>query len=159
MDTKKYKLRAEVALKPVWYQDPPEIQLLLNDQILFAGILDTDRTFYIEEMLSAGPACLTINFTNKFPSDTNIATGQDKAVIVEKITFNDIPSPRYVWAGLYYPQYNPDWYQQQVNQGHTPKSVLQYHNYLSWNGSWKLDVTLPIFTWIHKVESLGWIYN
>ena len=66
MDTKKYKLRAEVALKPVWYQDPPEIQLLLNDQILFAGILDTDRIFYIEEMLSAGPACLTINFTNKF---------------------------------------------------------------------------------------------
>lgn len=31
--------------------------------------------------------------------------------------------------------------------------------YLGWNGLWVLEFELPIFTWIHKLENLGWIYD
>lgn len=31
-------------------------------------------------------------------------------------------------------------------------------SYLGWNGMWKFQFEIPIFTWIHKLEGLGWIY-
>jgi hypothetical protein len=73
------------------------------------------------------------------------------ALIVEQIRFNEITSPRFVYQGTYYPTY--------------PKhllgsaDVLYHQNYLSWNGVWRLEFTLPIYTWIHKTLDLGWIYD
>ena len=75
----------------------------------------------------------------------------DTAIIIEQIHFNEITSPKFVYQGIYYPQY--------------PKHLLggaaelPHKNYLSWNGSWKLEFTLPIYTWMHKTLGLGWIYD
>jgi hypothetical protein len=29
---------------------------------------------------------------------------------------------------------------------------------MGWNGRWELNFRVPIFTWIHQLENLGWIY-
>jgi hypothetical protein len=72
------------------------------------------------------------------------------ALIIEQIKFNEIISPQFVWQGIYYPTYPKHL---------TGANELKYHNYLGWNGIWSLEFTLPIYTWIHKVENLGWIYD
>ncbi len=90
----------------------------------------------------------------KTTNDTEVHTGRDTAVIIEQIKFDGIYSPKFAWAGLYSPKY-PSHYQvdQQLS------TTLSHHTYLGWNGVWRLDFTLPIYTWIHKIENLGWIYD
>ena len=34
-----------------------------------------------------------------------------------------------------------------------------YGNYVCWNERWYLPIRLPAFTWLHKLENLGWIYG
>lgn len=75
----------------------------------------------------------------------------DTAVIVKSISFFGIEDPRFIWAGVYYPEY-PDHYTNQT----TP---LPGHSYLGWNGVYLLEFSVPVFTWIHRTQSLGWIYE
>jgi hypothetical protein len=75
----------------------------------------------------------------------------DTAVIVKSISFFGIVDPRFVWAGVYYPDY-PAHYPDKT-------SPLPGHGYLGWNGVYELKFTVPVFTWIHQTQSLGWIYG
>jgi hypothetical protein len=92
-----------------------------------------------------GNAKLTIEHYGKAELDPTTA------LIIEEIKFNGISNPKFVYQGIYYPDY--------------PKHligndrVLPHKNYLSWNGVWQLEFTLPIYTWIHKTLDLGWIYD
>ena len=61
--------------------------------------------------------------------------------------------------GKYMPIYPNPWAGEQLAQGIVLDPILRYHNYLSWNGTWSLDFTVPIFTWIHTIEDLGWVYR
>jgi len=73
------------------------------------------------------------------------------AVIVKSISFFGIEDPKFIWAGVYYPDY-PEHYPNKI----TP---LPGHGYLGWNGIYELKFTVPVFTWIHQTQSLGWIYG
>jgi hypothetical protein len=73
------------------------------------------------------------------------------AVIVKEIKFFEISDPRFVWAGVYYPEY-PEHYPDKT-------SPLPGHGYLGWNGVYKLEFSVPVFTWIHQIKNFGWIYG
>lgn len=91
-----------------------------------------------------GTKTLNIEHYNKQDSDPTTA------LIIEQIQFNEITDPKFVWAGVYRPNYP-------IHLTGDPE--LKYHNYLGWNGVWQLDFTIPIYTWIHKTLDLGWIYD
>lgn len=152
MDTH-YKVKGSITIDPVGYDDVvPEIAVTIDQELLFSGPLTQSRTIQIDQSFdSSTPHRLCVEFFNKKDSDTKIDTGQDKAVIIKEIEFFEIKSPRFVWAGEYRPVY-PSHMRDQ-------SPILKYHNYLGWNGIWYLDFTVPIFTWIHQVEDLGWIYD
>jgi hypothetical protein len=73
------------------------------------------------------------------------------AVIVKEIGFYDITDPKFVWAGVYVPDY-PSHYADKV-------SPLPGHSYLGWNGVYSLQFSVPVFTWIHQTLSMGWLYQ
>jgi hypothetical protein len=75
----------------------------------------------------------------------------DTAVIIKKISFFGISDPKFIWSGTYYPDY-PDHYPNKT-------SPLPGHGYLGWNGVYELKFTVPVFTWIHQTQSMGWIYG
>ena len=87
---------------------------------------------------------LQVEFLNKKPGDTVTESGLDKAVVIESVSFFGITDPRFAWAGTYKPVHG---------------SVLAAHTYLSWNGLWTLEFDVPVFTWMHNLQSLGWIYQ
>lgn len=155
MDTRLHHLRCQLHLKPVWHNDSPEIIVTFNDNIIYSGRLYQSTVLNIDQHLPDNDYVLSVEFTNKHDSDTDIANNLDKAVIIENIVFNDISSPKFVWAGEYRPQYPEPWASEQQNLS----PVLTSHNYLSWNGKWTLTFSMPIFTWIHKIEDFGWIYD
>lgn len=80
----------------------------------------------------------------------------DMAVIVDSIEFFGISDPKFVWRGLYSPEYPEPWYSQQFP---VPLPTLSACDYLGWNGSWHLDFDVPVFTWMHQIQDLGWIYQ
>lgn len=153
MDTKQYHLLCEITVQPIWHSESPEIILSFDDNVIYAGHIFATTSFIIDQDLDPGQYQLTVEFINKKNSDTT--NGLDKAVVIEKIKFNHIESPQFAWQGIYYPTYPEPWASQQTKL----KSSLTQHTYLGWNGKWTLTFDVPVFTWIHHVENLGWIYD
>lgn len=73
------------------------------------------------------------------------------AVIVKNIDFFGISDPKFIWAGAYYPDY-PEHYPDKT-------SPLLGQGYLGWNGVYLLEFSVPVFTWIHQTQNLGWVYS
>lgn len=157
MDTNLYHLRASIKLTPVWHEQAPNIVVSFNNNILYTGGLYETTTFSIDSLFSTGTYKLIVEFNNKTDNDSQY--GLDKAVIIEQIILNNITDPKFVWEGVYTPTYPKLWALQQEQQGITLQPQLKQHNYLGWNGKWVLTFDIPVFTWIHKTQSLGWIYD
>jgi len=139
MDTKTYPVNISILLSTV---GQPHCRISLGEQEQDVHLRKLAWiNFQVE---GCGPMQLNIEHYGKRDSDPTTA------VVIEKITFNEITSPKFVWAGVYRPNYP---------QHMTGAIELPANNYLGWNGVWTLDFDLPIYTWIHKVENLGWIYD
>jgi hypothetical protein len=149
-----YPVELDIHLRSVWHDNPPEINIGINDNIERI-ILSDNQTFHYE-FISDNISTLTVELLNKTDSDPVPDKGLDKAVIIESVSFFGISDPKFAWVGVYEPKYPEPWYSEQLVK---PESLLKNHTYLSWNGKWTLTFDLPVFTWIHKVQDLGWIYN
>ncbi len=157
MDTKLYHVWAKIHLTPTAYNGDPEIKISFNDNIIYCGLLSKSRVFEINDYLPNNEYRLSIELLNKHAiNDTDTTTGISKAVNIDRIIFNNIEDNRFIWAGEYCPEYPEPWYSEQTIK---PDPLLKNHTYLSWNGKWKLTFTVPVFTWIHQIQNLGWIYD
>lgn len=143
----------------MWHNNAPEIILTFNDEIFYSGHLYAATTFTIDQQLTQGNYRLSLEFINKQDSDTDLEHNYDKAVIIDSIKFNNIRSERFVWQGIYQPKYPEPWASEQRSQGLVLDPQIKSQTYLGWNGKWTLTFSMPIFTWIHKTENLGWIYD
>jgi hypothetical protein len=146
-----------VTLVPIWHIDPPEVIVEVN-HIRRIICLDTEKKINFN-FYAAGPERLSMTFINKRPSDTIPEKQLDKAVIIKSIDFFGIEDARFIWAGKYTPEYDTNWVQEQTLLGTAPLTVLTNTDRLSWNGTWVLEFDIPVFTWIHRLQSLGWIYG
>jgi len=146
-----------VTLHPVWHQEPPLIEISCGGNVQTVS-LDQTHTFNFDYR-GAGLQTLLIKFLNKKDSDTILSRGLDKYVIIEQISFFDISDSRFTWIGEYKPLYPEPWASQQREAGNAPGEILNNTDTLTWNGEWKLEFDSPVFTWIHKLQNLGWIYS
>jgi hypothetical protein len=105
----------------------------------------TETAKFEFEFTAHDSCCLKIKHFKKQDND------HETAVIVKSISFFGIEDPRFVWAGTYYPDY-PAHYPDKT-------SPLPGHGYLGWNGVYELEFSVPVFTWMHQTQSLGWIYG
>ena len=140
-----YPVKLSITLRPV---DTPNIRVGINGD-LFPLKLDRTETINFE-FGSVGSCELTVELINK--------TAQE-AVVIESVSFFGIEDPKFAWAGVYTPVYPEPWATEQQDQGVVLKPHLCPHTYLGWNGKWTLTFDLPVFTWIHRVQNLGWIYG
>ena len=146
-----YPVRLEVTLTPRINITPPEVIVSVPGYITHETLWKTKR-IDMEFIGSAG--FLNIKFINKNYNESTDT--KDMAVIVDKIEFFGIGDPRFVWAGVYTPEYPEPWLSQQTPQ---PSPTLTNHNYLGWNGTWRLEFGVPVFSWMHQTLAMGWTYN
>jgi len=129
-----------VTLRPI---GQPWVKLNAN------GITQTQQLTavkdFVFEFTASDNSSLTVEHYNKDSVDV------DTAVEIVKVDFFGITDPRFVWAGVYYPDY-PEHYPDKT-------SPLPGHGYLGWNGVYRLEFSVPVFTWIHQVQNLGWLYQ
>ena len=148
---KMYNLSIDLLLTPIINRRNPTAHIKFNNTQTSIELAEPTWYSFTASGSKETVVKLEIEHYGKTNADTDPATGDDLAIIVDQIKINGIVSPKFVWEGVYYPNY-PDHLQDQ------PKE-LKYSSYLGWNGTWILTVTLPAFTWIHRVENLGWIYD
>lgn len=148
----------DICLKPVYWQDYPEIEIRWDSDVLFRGELDHGhiKTFRVNG--SPGDHRLNVEFYNKRNGDTVVDRDLDKAVIINSVAFEGMLFDSFMHAARYWPQY-PDSYRDTCRQQDINLESNIVSNYLGWNGVWVLPVCFPIFTWIHETENLGWIYE
>jgi len=152
-----YPVQLLITLTPIWHQTLPEVQIKVDDILIKHTSFDKTSQFKFDDNLLEGKHFLTVEFLNKTDSDS--VDGLDKAINIDSIEIMGISSQQFVYAGIYYPRYPEPWATQQREQGIDLESRLYYKQYLGWNGVWRLEFTAPVFTWIHHVENLGWIYD
>jgi hypothetical protein len=143
-----YPVKLSVLLKPVHHAKPLQVRLGINDNLTTVNLQDTTTINF--EFATAKNCTLTVELPNK---------QNQEAVIVESVSFFGIEDPKFAWAGIYKPNYPEPWASQQRSQGVVLKQQLDAHTYLGWPGKWQLTFTVPVFTWIHKTQNLGWIYG
>jgi hypothetical protein len=142
-----YLVQLAVTLTPKIGIAVPEVQISVPGHCV-THVLQQTKKIQLEFVADSG--WLEINFCNKPTLD------HDMAVIVDSVEFFGVSDPKFVWQGVYRPKYSEPWYSQQCP---TPASTLSNCNYLGWNGQWRLEFDVPVFTWMHQVQDLGWIYQ
>jgi hypothetical protein len=136
-----------VTLTPNPSKIAPEVFVAVPGHVIRETLWETKR---IELEFDAPVGWLEVVFMNKPEFD------QDMAVTIDQVEFFGIADPKFVWAGVYSPKYPEPWYSQQPV---TPPAELSQQTYMGWNGMWRLDFTVPVFTWMHQTLNLGWIYQ
>lgn len=149
-----YPVELKIQLTPVFHQDPPKGRLQAGNQLI--DFVLTETTVFDLQFAAKDSGSLMLEFLNKTDADCDPAQGLDKAIKIDWISFFGISDPRFVWQGIYTPAYPEPWYSQTE-----PRPAAQIKNvmYLGWNGTWSLDFTVPVFTWIHGTQSHGWLYD
>jgi len=157
MDTT-YLNRIRITLEPVWHDDPPQVRVGIDEHLQTVTLKQT-TVFDLDFDATAGPCQLIVDFVNKNHGDTDIKRQLDKAVKIKKIDIFGIVDRKFIYASQYRPEYPEPWATEQRSLGQTLEPVLHGHDYLGWNGRWCMPFTVPVFTWIHKTQNLGWIYS
>jgi hypothetical protein len=120
------------------------------------GIADADLIITDSEIikfnqdLTLGPQQFMIELFNKTDADPG------QALEIVSVSFEGFTLDRFRWNSRYYPVYPEPWASEQT------EPLPEYQSsatYLGWNGRWILYFDVPVFTWIHKLENLGWIYD
>lgn len=146
-----YPVQLAVTLTPMINITVPEVVVSVPGHITHESLWKTKR---IELEFIGSTGFLDIKFFNKNYNETT--ADRDMAVIIDRIEFFGISSPKFVWAGIYTPRYPEPWYSQQTIK---PPAQLTEKNYLGWNGCWRLDFSVPVFSWMHRTLGMGWIYS
>ena len=141
----------KILLGQISFHKFPTVNVTVNDQTQSLAIdSDTWVTFNLDlppnEHIS-----LTVEYYGKINQDCIPTKNLDTAVIIKDISLNGIIDKKFIWEGVYQPNY-PKHYEPKI----TKLTKIQY---LGWNGVWTLEITAPLFTWIHKTLDLGWIYD
>ena len=108
-----YPVKIDIHLRPIWHNNPPEINIGINDDIQQIILQDNQRFHY--EFTANNCSTLTVELLNKTDADTRPDKGLDKAVIIESISFFDITDNRFISMGLPLPSL-PFW---RPTQSHT----------------------------------------
>ena len=153
MDTKSFQFDLELDLIPTVGNTAPHVVIRLDDLVLFDSFLSGAETVKCNCKLIEGSHLLDIQFLNK----SNLDSVQ--AIQIKRLSINGMVDDRFIWNGIYYPEYPEPWASEQQALGNMLSPKLQNVDYLGWNGRWQLELTSPIFTWIHKTYALGWIYK
>lgn len=135
------KLKGHGIIKPI-------VTYGINNSVIDSINLKEASVFFNED-LPKGNHILFLEFYNK-TNDT-----PDMAVEILSVMYEGYELDRFKWANKYYPNYPQPWASQQKQP--LPKFQTSA-TYLGWNGRIEFEFETPIYTWIHRLENLGWIY-
>ncbi|NDG22058.1 MAG: hypothetical protein EB162_05325 [Euryarchaeota archaeon] len=139
--------RVRIRLRPVTDTRAPCCDVTVG--YITRGIV-LDQEQWLEFMIRPDQgSSVDITVRHRGKTEAEYQTLQALAITIEEIEINGIADPRFVWQGQFHPEY-PHW--------EPDRGALDTH-YLGFNGTWRLTITIPAYTWMHQILGLGWIYD
>ena len=131
----------------------PHVVIRVDDDIIFDSF-PKDIVEIVHEMyLPEGLHRLEVELLGKSNLDPQ------QAISIKDLRINDISDKKFIWNGLYTPNYPEPWATEQRQQNIELLPCITNTDYLGWNGRWTLEFSSPIYTWIHRVQDHGWVYD
>lgn len=141
-----HRVKLRIVIRPIGH---PKVRILVGDQ-QYCGQIDQETNFDYDFSCRESTISVSVEHFGKDHNDS------ETAVEIVAIEFFGISDPKFAWAGVYYPDYPEPWYGQQTPR---PADLLPAQTYLGWNGTYRLEFSVPVFEWMHKTLNLGWIYR
>jgi hypothetical protein len=151
MDTK-HKFSAIITLGSGPDSGPVDVSMSLDGSVIYDSTIGKKHQIILDRYLDTGCHKLTLDF---FKSDAD----HTSALMLHDVSMYGISDKRFIWRGIYRPRYPEPWASQQIASGVVLEKELRNTDYLGWGGTWTLEFSAPIFTWIHQVQGLGWIFD
>jgi hypothetical protein len=130
------QISIELVINPVFDLFAPKVAIKINNQILFAGTMNSTMQFKVQHELQS-PIGISIELLNK-----KYSLEHETAVLINHITIDDIKViPEHVDQSVY------------TNDHH----YTQPTNYMGFNGIWSLDIDRPFYQWLHLTTAQGWL--
>jgi len=126
-----HNVRISILLEPV---GSPDVVVSCDQQLRELIINEPTCVDFVYSQ-EQGPSKLTVQHRNRQDNTT--------AIIVKSVKLNGIEHIQNTYQGIYYPI----------------GLELRRDTYIAWEGSWILEFTVPVYTWLHKTQGLGWIYD
>jgi len=134
-----YQVCMSLQLRPI---NQPRVLIIAGGKNIDQTLTHTQEFDF--NFVANDQAIVQVHHVDKLDSDL------DTAVEITSVSFFGITNPQFVWAGVYTPNYPSHL---------TGPKELPGQTYLGWNGIWKLEFSVPVFTWIHQKLNLGWLYQ
>lgn len=154
MDIIKSKVIIGINFSIISDTSPMAVSIAIDDEILWCQRSPTqDYDLQFEKFLFPGHHrfCINLDYVPKRLSSTD----PDNKLIVNLIGLQHINHDFKIYS-KYKPIYSDDWVKDNASRGIISEEII-HSNYLPWAGQWWLDFQTPIYTWIHKKLSMGWL--
>jgi hypothetical protein len=151
----KFGAHIDLTLHSQYTETVPTVTVKFANAVIWHGGIDktTVLSFDTEELLP-GNYWLSVVFGNKDDSEQQ-RFGKDMMVGVESLRIQNYDHEFSIYSE-YEPDYPEPWHTQQKQAGTAPPPVT-HSNYLGWPGEWRIQISLPVYRWIHVMTSQGWL--
>ena len=155
MGTEKLKFKLE--LYATMWDQPPHVEILINDKLLFAGdIIGTenkpDVIVFEHELEEDTEYSLKIKRSGKNVKQTIINDKgdilKDQLLHIKNIEIDEIDLGALVYEGVYSPQYPEPWASQQKSAGTELPESFKNVTQMGHNGEWQLSFKSPFYMWL-----------
>ena len=134
-----YLVKMSLCLRPI---NQPRVLITAGGRSIDQILTHTQNFEF--DFFASEHSVIKVNHVDKQDSDP------DTAIEILSVSFFGITDPQFAWAGVYTPVYPPHL---------TGPESLPRQTYLGWNGVWTLEVSVPVFSWMHQKLNLGWLYQ
>lgn len=134
-----YQVKMSLRLRPI---NQPRVLLTAGHHTIDQQLTEVEDFEF--DFVAHDQTVIKVHHVDKLDSDP------DTAVEIVSVSFFGITNPQFAWAGVYTPTYPAHWSGDEILPGQT---------YLGWNGTWQLEFSVPVFSWMHQKLNLGWLYQ
>lgn len=146
-----YNIKVSTTVTPKYISTPPIIEVKWDNSVYSVIPLLAPTTILFSHAACAGTHRFELVFRNKSYADGEATAMQ---VTVERLRVQHL-SEDFKTHSYYCPEYPEPWITEQRAAGHNWPLVI-HANTLGWNGTWGIELELPVYRWAHKTLGYGW---
>ena len=149
-------LRFKIHLYSEYFDTPPIAEISIDGNVIHKGKIKNKEedpfVLKFDKLVEQDKEhTLTINRSGKGIDQVVFENGEiikDQKLFIHKIEIDDIDIGSLVYEGVYTPEYDKKYHEQQVQEGKTPPETIKQTKCLGHNGVWNIRFTSPFYMWM-----------
>lgn len=141
--TEQETITFKLTLHPTYRDGPPQIKILLDEQLMFDGAINSPQVIEFSKSLVFAPHKLILQRHGKTIDQA------DQLLQIKTVEIDGIDVQNIVWASSYFcPEYPEPWASQQRNSGVELEATVFGETILGHNGTWVLEFNSPFYKFL-----------